>query len=121
MSGCVLHAELRSAADRRLALLAARPLTAALGRQVGVGHDHDDSSGHCRSRWWIAYLGPTVVRLAAIRSATAVVLLLLSAFLGTAAAQPREKVPRVGSLHVGSHSDPILQRYLDAFRKACAS
>jgi putative ABC transport system substrate-binding protein len=46
-----------------------------------------------------------------------VVLLLFSAFLGTAAAQPREKAPRVGSLHVGSHSDPIPQRYLDAFRQ----
>ena len=57
------------------------------------------------------------MRPAVIRSTTAVVLLLLSAFLGTAAAQPREKVPRVGSLHIGSHSDPIPQRYLDAFRQ----
>ena len=32
-----------------------------VGQTVGVGHDHDDSSGHCRSQWWIAYLGRTVV------------------------------------------------------------
>jgi hypothetical protein len=42
---------------------------------------------------WIAHLGRTVVRLAVIRPATAVVLLLLSAFLGTAAALPPGKVP----------------------------
>jgi len=51
-------------------------------------------------------LGRTVVRVAVIRPTTAVVLLLLSAFLGTAAAQPPEKVPRVGYLVAGSHSDP---------------
>jgi putative tryptophan/tyrosine transport system substrate-binding protein len=56
------------------------------------------------------------VRLAVIRPATAVVLLLLSAFLGTAAAQRPEKVPRVGYLVLGSH-DPIRQRYLEAFRQ----
>src|SRR5712692_7602138 len=94
-----------------------RPLSATLGRPVGVGHDHDDSSGHCRSRWWIAYLGRTVVRLAVIRPATAVVLLLLSAFLGTAAAQPAGKVPRVGYLITGSHSDPQRQRLFEAFRQ----
>ena len=55
------------------------------------------------------------MRLAIIRPAAAVVLLLLSAFLGTAAAQPREKVPRVGYLVLGSN-DPIRQRYLEAFR-----
>jgi putative ABC transport system substrate-binding protein len=57
------------------------------------------------------------VRLAVIRPATAVVLLLLSAFLGTAAAQPPEKVPRVGYLIPGSHSDPQRQRLLEAFRQ----
>ena len=76
-----------------------------------------DSSGHCWSLWWIAYLGRTVVRLAVIRPATAVVLLLLSAFLNTAAAQPPEKVPRVGYLLGGSHSDPQRQRLLEAFRQ----
>src|SRR5713226_1133920 len=94
-----------------------RPLSATLGRPVGVGHDHDDSSGHCRSRWWIAYLGRTVVRLAVIRPATAVVLLLLSALLGPAAAQPAGKVPRVGYLNPGSPSDPARQRRLEAFRQ----
>ena len=49
--------------------------------------------------------------------ATAVVLLLLSASLGTAAAQPPEKVPRVGYLNPGSPSDPLSQRRLEAFRQ----
>jgi putative ABC transport system substrate-binding protein len=57
------------------------------------------------------------VRLAVVRPATAVVLLLLSAFLGTAAAQPAGKVPRVGYLIPGSHSDPQRQRLLEAFRQ----
>jgi putative ABC transport system substrate-binding protein len=57
------------------------------------------------------------VRVAVIRPTTAVVLLLLSAFLGTAAAQPPEKVPRVGYLVAGSHSDPQRQRLLEAFRQ----
>jgi putative ABC transport system substrate-binding protein len=57
------------------------------------------------------------VRLAVIRPVTAVVLLLLSAFLDTAAAQPMEKGPRVGYLHPGSHSDPVRQRHLEAFRQ----
>src|SRR3989442_1457387 len=58
-------------------------------------------SGHFRAQWWIAYLGHTVMELAATRPATTAVLLLLSAALGTAAAQPREKVPRV----VGGHQE----------------
>jgi putative tryptophan/tyrosine transport system substrate-binding protein len=62
-------------------------------------------------------LGRTVVRLAVIRPATAVVLLLLAASLGTAAAQPAGKVPRVGYLIAGSHSDPQRQRLLEAFRQ----
>ncbi len=57
------------------------------------------------------------MRVAVIRPTTAVVLLLLSAFLGTAAAQPPEKVPRVGHLVAGSHSDPQRQRLLEAFRQ----
>jgi putative ABC transport system substrate-binding protein len=62
-------------------------------------------------------LGRTAVRLQVIRRATGVVLLLLSAFLGTAAAQPAGKVPRVGYLAVFSHSDPTSQRGLEAFRQ----
>ena len=55
------------------------------------------------------------MRRAVIRIATAVV--LLPASLGTAAAQPSGKVPRVGYLSQGSHSDPGQQRYLEAFRQ----
>jgi len=44
-----------------------------------------------------------------------VVLLLFSASLGTAAAQPAGKVSRVGYLFLGSHSDPLIQRFLEAF------
>jgi putative ABC transport system substrate-binding protein len=56
------------------------------------------------------------VRLAVIRPATAVVLLLFSASLGTATAQPPAKVPRVGYLTPGSHSDQGRQRRFEAFR-----
>jgi ABC-type uncharacterized transport system substrate-binding protein len=62
-------------------------------------------------------LGRTVVRLAVIRPATAVVLLVVSALLGTAAAQSPKKVPRVGYLNPGSPSDPLSQRRLEAFRQ----
>ncbi len=58
-----------------------------------------------------------VVRLAVARAATAVVLLLLSGSLGTAAAQRPEKVPRVGYLNPGSSSDPVRQRRLEALRQ----
>ena len=57
------------------------------------------------------------MRVAVIRPTTAVVLLLFSAFLGAAAAQPPEKVPRVGYLVSGSHSDPQRQRLFEAFRQ----
>jgi len=57
------------------------------------------------------------MRLAVTRPATAVVLLLLSASLGTAAAQPREKVPRVGYITAGSHADQGRQRRFEAFRQ----
>ena len=57
------------------------------------------------------------MRLAVTRPATAVVFLLLSASLGTAAAQPREKVPRVGYLTAGSHADQGRQRRFEAFRQ----
>jgi len=39
------------------------------------------------------------------------------ASLATAAAQPPEKVPRVGYLALTSHSDPLSQRLLGAFRQ----
>jgi putative ABC transport system substrate-binding protein len=55
--------------------------------------------------------------LVVTQPATAVVLLLLSASLGTAAAQPAEKVPRVGYLNPGSSSDPVRQRRLEALRQ----
>jgi putative ABC transport system substrate-binding protein len=57
------------------------------------------------------------VRLAVVRPATAVALLLLSAFLGTPAPQAAEKVPRIGYLNLGSESDPVRQRWLEAFRE----
>jgi putative tryptophan/tyrosine transport system substrate-binding protein len=57
------------------------------------------------------------MRLAVTRPATAVVLLLLSASLVTAAAQPREKMPRVGYLTGGSHADQGRQRRFEAFRQ----
>ena len=57
------------------------------------------------------------MRIAVIRPATAVVLLLLSASLGTAAAQPAGKVPWVGYLTAGSHADQGRQRRFDAFRQ----
>jgi hypothetical protein len=57
------------------------------------------------------------VRLAVVRPATAAVLLLLAASLGTAAAQPAGKVPRVGYLLSGSHSDPQRQHLIEAFRQ----
>src|SRR5207249_10624353 len=113
----LVAAQLCSRADRGLAFARSRLLTAALGRPVGVGHDHDDSRGHFRSPWWIAYLGRTVMKLVVTRPTTAVVLLLLSASLGTAAAQLSAKVPRVGYLNPGSPSDPLSQRRLEAFRQ----
>ena len=57
------------------------------------------------------------MRLAVIRPATVVVLLLLSTSLGTATAQPPEKGPRVGYLSPGSSSDPLRQRRFEAFRQ----
>jgi len=57
------------------------------------------------------------VRLTVIRPATAVVLLLLSTSIGTAAAQPSAQVPRVGYLNPGSSADPMRQRRLEAFRQ----
>ena len=57
------------------------------------------------------------MRLAVIRPATVVILFLLSASHGTAAAQPAGKVPRVGYLTPWSDSDPGRQRGLEAFRQ----
>src|SRR5713101_4983340 len=61
--------------------------------------------------------GRTVVMHAATRLATAVGLVLLAASLGTAAAQPPEKVPRVGYISPGSSSDPFRLRRFEAFRQ----
>ena len=61
--------------------------------------------------------GATLVRLAVIRPATVAIIALLSALLGTAAAQPAGKVPRVGHLTPWSDSDPGRQRGLEAFRQ----
>src|SRR5712691_1309074 len=57
------------------------------------------------------------MRLVVTRPATAVVLLLLSASLGTAAAQPPAKGPRVGYLSPGFSADPVRVRRLEAFRQ----
>lgn len=57
------------------------------------------------------------MRLTVIRPASVVILFLLSASLGTAAAQPAGKVPRIGYLSPSSHSDPSIQRRLEAFRQ----
>jgi putative tryptophan/tyrosine transport system substrate-binding protein len=57
------------------------------------------------------------VTLAVTQLATALVFLLLGASLGTAAAQPPEKVPRVGYLSPGSSSDPARLRRFEAFRQ----
>ena len=55
--------------------------------------------------------------LAVTQFGTAVVLLFLGASLGTTAAQPHEKVPRVGYLAPGSSSDPARLRRFEAFRQ----
>ena len=57
------------------------------------------------------------MRRAGVRPATALVLLLLSAFLGTAAAQPPENMPRIGYLSLTSLSDPVIRGLLEAFRE----
>jgi putative tryptophan/tyrosine transport system substrate-binding protein len=62
-------------------------------------------------------LGRAAVRLAVIRPATAVVLLLLSVLVDTAATQPAGKMPRVGYLTPFPDSDPVGRRVLEAFRQ----
>ena len=57
------------------------------------------------------------MRLAVIRPATVVILFLLSASLGTAAAQPAGKVPRIGYLSQGFATDLMRARFLEAFRQ----
>ena len=57
------------------------------------------------------------MKLAVTRPVTALLLLLLAAPLGMATAQPPQKVPRVGYLKGGSASDPLRQRWLEAFRQ----
>src|SRR4029453_13317501 len=59
----------------------------------------------------------TVMNLAATRLAPALILLLLTALLGPAAAQAPEKVPRVGYISPGSSSDPARLRRFEAFRQ----
>ncbi len=57
------------------------------------------------------------MKLAVSRVTTATVLLVLAASLPTAAAQPLEKVPRVGYLSPGSPSDSARLRRFEAFRQ----
>src|SRR5713226_10655887 len=61
--------------------------------------------------------GGTVVRVAAKRPVTAMLLVFLVAPLAAATAQSPDKVPRVGYLNPGSASDPLRQRRLEAFRQ----
>jgi putative ABC transport system substrate-binding protein len=58
-----------------------------------------------------------VVRLGLIRCATVVILFLLSASLGTAAAQLAGNVPRIGYLSQGVATDLMRARFLEAFRQ----
>ena len=111
---CVYKIEGRSPRARVRSLSAAHR---RVGQTSRGRPDHDESSGHFRSRWWIASLGRTVVKLAVTRPVTALLLLLLVAPLGMATAQPPQKVPRVGYLKGGSPSDPLRQRWLEAFRQ----
>jgi putative ABC transport system substrate-binding protein len=57
------------------------------------------------------------VKLAVTRLATALILLFLTAPLGTAAAESPEKMPRVGYISPGSSSDPARLRRFEAFRQ----
>ena len=66
---------------------------------VPVGHGH-------RPRWRLRVLSGLILALG-----------LLAAPPAAAAAQPPEKVPRVGYLHPSSASDPARQRRFEAFRK----
>src|SRR5438445_13693669 len=59
----------------------------------------------------------TTVPMRVIGLAVVLAVGLTLAPLGTAAAQPREKVPRVGYLTAGSHSDQGRQRRFEAFRQ----
>jgi len=57
------------------------------------------------------------VKLTVTRRATVLILLLLAATLGMAAAQSPDKVPRVGYISPGSSSDPARLRRFEAFRQ----
>jgi putative ABC transport system substrate-binding protein len=57
------------------------------------------------------------VSVAVTRLAAALILLLLTVPLGTAAAQSPAKVPRVGYISPGSSSDPARLRRFEAFRQ----
>jgi putative ABC transport system substrate-binding protein len=59
----------------------------------------------------------TVVRLAVTRLATLLLLLFFAVPLGTAAAQSSEKMPRIGYLSPGFATDPMRERFLEAFRQ----
>ena len=81
----------------------------------GVYHGASDAAGRHGSQW-IVY-GWTSVRRAALRFATAVVLLLVAMPLATAVAQSREKGFRIGYLSPGSSTDPARLRRFEAFRQ----
>jgi hypothetical protein len=53
----------------------------------------------------------------AVRCIVMLILSLLVAPLAAAVAQPREKVPRVGYLNLGSAADPARLRRFEAFRQ----
>jgi ABC-type uncharacterized transport system substrate-binding protein len=93
------------------------PLTAAFGRRERVTYDSGESRRSSTLTVTMAGAGGAIVMLAVTRLATATVLLLLAASLGTAGAQPPEKVPRVGYLNPGFSSDPVRQRRLEALRQ----
>ena len=95
-------------------------LVSAADRGVGQtkryeNHDIDPPRGG-RLRWITRSTG-TVVRVAVTRLAAALILLLLTVPLGTAAAQSSEKMPRIGYLSPGFATDPMRERFLEAFRQ----
>ncbi len=108
--------EHRSRADRWLVFTRPGCSPRALGRQGS--DDHDDETRGCKLRWR-AYWGQAVVRLVTIWLATAVLLFLVAVPLTPVAAQPPEKVPRVGVLHPRTRSDasPQTDAFLQGLRE----
>jgi hypothetical protein len=112
----LVAAQLCSRAGRGLGFARWRLLTATLGRRERVIRQWrvtqiviaNGDNGRC---------GRSDRDAVVTRLATAVVLLLLAVSLGTAGAQPPEKMPRVGYLNPGSFSDPVRQRRLEALRQ----